>query len=177
MRHLKKKKFFKTGIAFALLTVAIMVSSATAVPVLNNVSDNLVAEDSVGGSIEVNDELNVDLDTHFRKQPELNDDPVNDEEPAGIFLSVLIVNVYRLEDTGYFKVRQPTLDYEVRLYDQKTKDSCTRPVFGFLRTRTIFFGLEFGRKYTLSCIPKSSSGETKNITISQPLTMTDLRAC
>jgi len=90
MKHTKRNKFvFGAGTALSIFVVAIMISSATAVPVLNKASNSPEIEnDSNRNSIEVNNEIFVDPNTHLTE----NDDALDNKKELLFNLLVETLN-------------------------------------------------------------------------------------
>jgi len=89
---MKRKKAFGTGMAFSVFVVAVMVSSATAIPVLNLINNPEIETNSEMNPIEINSET----EPHTEEVPELNDRP--EEGQLGLGEATFNINVKKKEN-------------------------------------------------------------------------------
>ena len=140
-----KKKGLVYGAILTIFVVAMMVSSATMVPMLNISDDSKIEANSEDDSIEADDEPGFETNTELE-----------DEEPAGMFFGTIIVQTYCIV-TGRF-----LLSRGAKVYCKGPNGDVTYATsHGFL-SLAFFIGLNLGSTYKIySKYTSSSKTEVK----------------
>ncbi len=147
VNSMKRKNVFGAGIAFSILAVALLISSAAAAPVANNVVESVNLERQCRENDDVFEKS--DEGKNLAEKSETDNDP--EEEPAGMFFCILKVScsVNGFPCVATVKVKEINGDY-----DRSGKT--------YLLGSKFFFGLKLGHKYRITI---EDTGQSRNVTI------------